>query len=567
MPSKSKRRQSTSVAVAVADKPVEKPARALPQKDEEERELEALIFGDDEGFRKGIAQLGDEEFGVGYTDEQDRDVEVTDGTYQQPEDDGMEEVADNDLFFLDDAPGTGPDVDDDESEEYISEDEAPHVREAAWYDSDDERITVSLASHPRLRKLRRTEADDHVTGKDYQRRLRLQFERVYPVPEWALPAGAKAAARAKRLRAEADSDDESADEMDQDLSADPLKTLFQRAEGYVRKTKSAALAPGTIDISRLKDANQQQLSAAAIQTMSFHPTHPLVLTGGYDRMVRIYHLDGKVNPLVTSLHVKSMPIQTAQFHPDGKRVFIGGRRRYFYIWDLETGTVEKISRMYGHESMQRSMETFKLSPCGRYVALLGQKGWVNILNATTGQWITGVKVEGEVADLVWWAAGEGLTIANTAGELWEWNSDERRIVGRWRDEGGFATVRIALGGEDSRYIAVGSKTGIVNVYDRRKMTSTTTEPKPLRTLEQLTTSVHTLAFSHDGQVLAMASRVKKDMLKLVHLPSGTVFKNWPTMNTPLGKIGAVEFSQGSEMLCIGNEQGHVRLYRLAHYSA
>jgi U3 small nucleolar RNA-associated protein 18 len=43
-----------------------------------------------------------------------------------------------------------------------------------WEDSDDERILVSLASNPRLRKLRLMESEDLVNGKEYTERLRRQ---------------------------------------------------------------------------------------------------------------------------------------------------------------------------------------------------------------------------------------------------------------------------------------------------------------------------------------------------------------------------------------------------------
>jgi U3 small nucleolar RNA-associated protein 18 len=45
---------------------------------------------------------------------------------------------------------------------------------SVWEDSDDERITVSLASNNRLRKLRITESEDLVNGKEYVERLRRQ---------------------------------------------------------------------------------------------------------------------------------------------------------------------------------------------------------------------------------------------------------------------------------------------------------------------------------------------------------------------------------------------------------
>jgi len=70
-----------------------------------------------------------------------------------------------------------------------------------------------------------------------------------------------------------------------------------------------------------------------------------------------------------------------------------------------------------------------------------------------------------------------------------------------------------------------------------------------------------LEFSPDGQVLAMASRAKKDALRLVHIPTCTVFSNWPTSATPLGRVETVGWARGG-MLCVGNEAGKVRLWEI-----
>lgn len=45
--------------------------------------------------------------------------------------------------------------------------------------------------------------------------------------------------------------------------------------------------------------------------------------------------------------------------------------------------------------------------------------------------------------------------------------------------------------------------------------ATSSNPKPLKTLGQLVTSITSLRFNRDGQILAMASREKKDALRLV----------------------------------------------------
>lgn len=45
----------------------------------------------------------------------------------------------------------------------------------------------------------------------------------------------------------------------------------------------------------------------------------------------------------------------------------------------------------------------------------------------------------------------------------------------------------------------------------------TVKPKPLKTLGHLTTNISCLSYNHDAQLLAMASNVKKDQMRLVRL--------------------------------------------------
>jgi U3 small nucleolar RNA-associated protein 18 len=249
------------------------------------------------------------------------------------------------------------------------------------------------------------------------------------------------------------------------------------------------------------------------------------------------------------------------------------------MWDLNTGKVEKVSRVIGHGEAQRSMERFKLSPCGRWMGLVGSGrkggGIITVLDARTCQWIAEVRVEGKggVADFDWWGDGEGMLVVGKGGEAVEWSGREKRVVARWIDEGAVGTTVAALGRRGTgladlggdRWAAIGSSSGIVNVYDRRKWTNVEkvpARPKPLRAFDHLTTPTSHLQFSPDGQILCMASRWKRDALRLVHLPSCTVYRNWPTHSTPLGRITAVAWAPNAEMMAIANEQGKVRLWEI-----
>lgn len=52
----------------------------------------------------------------------------------------------------------------------------------------------------------------------------------------------------------------------------------------------------------------------------------------------------------------------------------------------------------------------------------------------------------------------------------------------------------------------------------------------------------------------------------LHTSNRTVFSNWPTAGTPLGKVTSIDFSKRSEYLAIGNEAGKVLLYTLDHFN-
>eukprot|EP00897_Mesotaenium_endlicherianum_P005819 jgi/Mesen1/5265/ME000263S04374 len=113
--------------------------------------------------------------------------------------------------------------------------------------------------------------------------------------------------------------------------------------------------------------------------------------------------------------------------------------------------------------------------------------------------------------------------------------------------------------------------GVVNVYDRRTFVGGGTGgvggAAPLKSLMNLTTGVDCLRFSPDAQVLAMASRLKRDAVRLVHVPSATVFSNWPSSRSPMHYVHALDFSPGGGYLAVGNARGKVLLYRLHHYDS
>ncbi|XXG94586.1 hypothetical protein Hte_000843 [Hypoxylon texense] len=554
-------------------------------KDEDEEELERFVLGDATNFRENLFR--DESWADGAIARSGR---AGDGEASEPES-GLEDIDDADLFTFD----VGGAVSSGDKElvggTAAKIEEAPDKDIPAWEDSDDERLTISLADASQLRKLRISEGEDVVSGTEYTRRLRQQYLRLNPLPEWAREAEERPAKRRRRSSAagsDSDFSDDATVNDDAEASALPLdaflrdaSTLKERASHGVRK-----LRPEVIDIQRsrdIPDAHKEEVTSLA-----FHPEYPVLLSSSTSSVMHLHHIAPTAhptpNPLLTSAQVKHVPVRRAQFlYPTGDKIFFAGRRRYIHSWDLATGTIQKTNQMLGHESEQRTWERFRLSPCGQYIGFIASTrkggGIINILNVNTMQWIAAARLDsrGGIIDFSWWSNSHGLTILGKGGQVGEWSMASRRFLAIWNDEGSNGGTAMALGGRNGpvvlggdRWIAIGSNSGVTNIYDRQTLISPSSDeelevkerPEPTRRFMQLTTPVTILIFSPDGQLLAFGSRHKKDALRLAHLPSCTVYRNWPTEQTPLGRITDVAFGRKSDLLAVGNDIGKIRLWEI-----
>ncbi len=194
-----------------------------------------------------------------------------------------------------------------------------------WIDNDENDLQVDFCNtnNKRLRKLRRTQKEKVLTGRDLQMRLRDRFVNSHVLQDWA------------HSREEGEYWDIGGEE------DDALDKLMSNAEPLVpqdRYRKTALLQPRRLDIRRLKDANQQDPCQSVVHAVSFHPSGELLLTGGLDKALRIFRIDGENNPKAHGIHFSDMPIHRAEFlGPGGDEVICSGTKPYFYSYDVESG--------------------------------------------------------------------------------------------------------------------------------------------------------------------------------------------------------------------------------------
>ena len=419
------------------------------------------------------------------------------------------------------------------------------MKKPVWSDPDDDRVQLALTTRAMTRKLRESEAENFVSGHEYEARLRHQHQKLHPRSAvWSLA---------------------------KDTTADD-RELFQTAGGNLDTV--GRMPPGQLETTRLKDANHEEPCQSVVNSVEFHPSGQLFMAAGLDRHVRFFNIDGVENQRVQSIFLEDMPVHKAAFTQGGSKVLVAGRRSWFYVLDLETAKLERGAGIFGRK--ERSLESFAASPASEVVAFFGQDGSIPLVSMNTRQAVGSLKMNGTVRAGAVSVDGKSLYTSGSDGVIYVWDLRMQRCRQRYVDEGSTGCTVLATS-PDHRTFASGSRSGVVNVYqpDDWALTDSGSQavlaPKapvrlpPLKTLPHLVTLADTLAFGSDGEILAVASRMKRDSLRLIHMRTMTAFSNWPTSRTPLHYVHSACFSPGMGYLAIGNAKGRVLLYRLHHY--
>jgi U3 small nucleolar RNA-associated protein 18 len=268
-----------------------------------------------------------------------------------------------------------------------------------------------------------------------------RFETINPIPEWA------AQSKRKRKRDEMEVDD------------DPLKSLNNLANttaSIIDAGRKQPLPKGTIDIERLRDANQASKTEGDVKAVMFHPsaTVSVMLCAGGDRRLKLFNIDGHSNPLLQTVHIPSLPMTSAVFHPSGSHILLTGPRPYFYNYNLQSGICTQSPRgLWGSfaskvDNVDHSLEKNAFSPNGDILAVAGRRGHIYLVDWTAGntQVVASLKMNTSIKSL-WWnnSASSDTRELYTLGEnseVYVWDIRSRKCLRRWKDDSGYGTTAI-----------------------------------------------------------------------------------------------------------------------------
>uniref|UniRef100_H3BXR2 U3 small nucleolar RNA-associated protein 18 homolog n=1 Tax=Tetraodon nigroviridis TaxID=99883 RepID=H3BXR2_TETNG len=426
-----------------------------------------------------------------------------------------------------------------------SEDEAHQqqpIRKAVWVDEDDELEEEVNMRHRYRRDLVRGEAESTMTKRKLQQRMREQFEKAMGgAPAWA-EGGVKKTTE----------EDEGEDEDDD---------LLRRTGNLVASPD--CLPGGVLKMKRCAHANAARPSDERLTSVQFHRSAQVVMTAGLDRCVSLFQVDGKTNPKIQSIHLEAFPVHQARFSRDGEVVIATSpKNKMFYLYDMMEGRVTPVHAVRGLK--EERVRDFCVCPEGGALLLQGTNGYLHLLTLKTQEVVSSMKVNGDVSAATFSHDGAHIFAHSDEGDVYVWDVRSRRCVNSFTDDGCVSGTSIAAS-LNGRHLACGSRAGVVNIYSQQECV-TSANPKPLRSVMNLLTSVTSLTFNPSSEILAAASRAEDEAVRLVHLPSLSVFSNFPaTTRKVLYRSACLDFSPHSGFFSLANNKGHAPLYRLLHF--
>ncbi|XP_014477115.1 PREDICTED: U3 small nucleolar RNA-associated protein 18 homolog [Dinoponera quadriceps] len=424
--------------------------------------------------------------------------------------------------------------DDDSSVVKDTEDASQEEKQAAWRDDDDYNYTVNTALDAQNRRLACEQPE-----KSYSTYLKNHYKIFVGTPKWA----------------ELKTTDETNDDSD----------VTKHCRFLAEKSKPQRLPKDMIDIKALKSLNNStRVEGHVITSVEFHPTIQFGLIASTKGMFAIYQVDGHTNP--NKFHVwwkydVSFPISKATFLKNGTEVLCGSKYHdYGFTYHLPTDQADCFPLPHGITNM----ELFEVSPNGDFIALCGRRGEIFLLHSQTKELIWRFNMNSKCRALVFTPDNKNLITYGDGGEMYIWDLGGRRCIHRAIDDGCLSGTALAIS-SNGQYLAAGSAQGVVNLYETKTVLHKQ-NPTPVKSMMNLVTCITSLRFNPTCEILAAASDKKYNAFKMMHLPSLSVFANFPGFQTNIGMPQAMDFSPGSGYLSISNKTGTALLFRLRHYA-
>ncbi|MEM9816592.1 MAG: NB-ARC domain-containing protein [Cyanobacteria bacterium P01_D01_bin.6] len=279
----------------------------------------------------------------------------------------------------------------------------------------------------------------------------------------------------------------------------------------------------------------------SIRAVIFHPHTPFLISGGYDRQIKIWHTETKELMQIFSGHAS--PIGSLSVSPDGQLVASGSQDQSIRIWQLETGRC--IRTLLGHSS---SVWDVSFSSDGTVLASVSDDHMLRIWDCNTGKSLT--KKQGHsyrVWSVQFSPDSKWLASAHSDHNVRIWNLETGQCKSTLK---GHKRVVLSIAINHTGEVLASSSKNI-RLWD-------TNSTNCLATLDDHMSWVWSIAFSSSGHYLGSAS--SDQTVKLWDVSSGNCIKTFQGHSTI---VWCVAFTKDNEMIVSASDDGQVKFWDIA----
>ncbi|KAB7500568.1 U3 small nucleolar RNA-associated protein 18-like protein, partial [Armadillidium nasatum] len=397
-----------------------------------------------------------------------------------------------------------------------------------WTDDDDLVSVKDVVST--YSKARGSRGTAEQSENKYKKALEEKFSQVFgSTPEWA-----------QLDRKVVDEDEEEEND------------LGKKTSVYISQDEWGKLPKTILAYKMVSPLNKEGNEGKIIRSIDFLSELKIALVGGFSSetygVVTLFQFNGKENFKIKSVVFPNFPVKCARFLPSKKQFVVGSNLfSRFFVYDIEKG--KKIDVPARNVEEKKTAKAFEISPDGKYIAFVLSGGQISFYDVNSLSHFESFQIPCEAKSISFANDSTTLYVAGSNGQIYVFDLIEWRCRHSFYDEGCIETTAISVS-PNEKLLACGSSSGIINVYQTLNLSSSN-NPPPCKVFGCLVTPVTCLAFNSTSEILAAASSLKENAIKLIHTGSMTVFANFPGSYS-FKRINTLSFSPDSKYLVMGD---------------
>ena len=458
-----------------------------------------------------------------------------------------------------------------------------------WQDPEDNHLTINIEKNRKLRHLRKDFNENEVNATEYIQRQRKQLVSflfflslyLFYFFECERMHNLFFITHQKKTNSYQQSiDDDWTKDLEEEEEEEEEKGKNIQRSIRMTVSRNDMIGNNKIGFTDLGPINGLNKHKSIITVCEFHESGKILMIGGLDKSLCLYSMEGKNNQLLKKLFINDLPIRCAKFTKDGQEIFISGRRHFIYTFNLINFNLNRISKLIGRD--ERSWELFEISPNNLHIVFIGIRGNLIIVSKKTKKPIKTLSITGQITMIKFNYNGDKLYILTSNAIIYIFNMNTFKCINKILFDGIVKSTCFDIF-ESLNLIAIGCNSGVVSLYHYKFIHINYNENQLLLdnnnnnnnnnnndglvaiyNINNLITKINGIQFNHDGQLMVIWSKNKKQAIRLIHVETGKVYSNWPK-DKGLSYVHKAKFSPNSGYLAIGNDRGCVKLIRLHFY--